>query len=286
MKFDENKNYYDILFLKKDCLKTNIRKAYRSLSKKYHPDKNKGKEDKFILISEAYDVLYNAESRKEYDNFLESLNISTDFADSRKLDIYIEKKFDFNDYLKNDYTIKYIRRVVCDECSGTGGLKKCTDCSGTGKSRITFSNQGRCKTCKGKKYIKSDYLCLNNCNQGLINKTQFFDIKLQDFELDKVNERTYTKGGNYHKYERRYGKFTFKFYIESDNSYYIKNNKLYKNVDVHYKDAIEGNDIVIEHSNKKYNIKLPKKTRDKDILSIGKNKLYLKVNIIIDYNLI
>lgn len=64
------KDYYTILGVAKSASQADIKKAYRSLAKKYHPDKNKGdkaSEDKFKDISEAYDVLGDAEKRKQYD---------------------------------------------------------------------------------------------------------------------------------------------------------------------------------------------------------------------------
>jgi len=64
------KDYYDILGVKKDAADADIKKAYRTLAKKYHPDKNKGNkeaENKFKEISEAYAVLSDAEKRGQYD---------------------------------------------------------------------------------------------------------------------------------------------------------------------------------------------------------------------------
>ena len=65
-------DYYSILGVKKDAKETEIKKIYRKLARKYHPDVNPGDkkaEEKFKSISEAYDVLSNPEKRKIYDEF-------------------------------------------------------------------------------------------------------------------------------------------------------------------------------------------------------------------------
>jgi DnaJ-class molecular chaperone len=64
------KDYYEILGVKKTASDEEIKKAYRSLAKKHHPDKNKGNkeaENKFKQISEAYAVLSDKEKRQQYD---------------------------------------------------------------------------------------------------------------------------------------------------------------------------------------------------------------------------
>jgi len=63
-------NYYTILGLGKEASQSEIIKSYRYLALKYHPDRNKNSEEakqKFMQIVEAYEVLSNEESRKEYD---------------------------------------------------------------------------------------------------------------------------------------------------------------------------------------------------------------------------
>ncbi len=64
------KDYYKILGVKKGATEKEIKKAYRKLAKKYHPDNNPGdkaSEDKFKEINEAYEVLKDPEKRKQYE---------------------------------------------------------------------------------------------------------------------------------------------------------------------------------------------------------------------------
>ena len=64
------KNYYEILGVDSKATADELKKAYRKLSIKYHPDKNpdnKEAEEKFKEIAEAYSVLSDEEKRKKYD---------------------------------------------------------------------------------------------------------------------------------------------------------------------------------------------------------------------------
>lgn len=68
----EKRDYYEVLGVQKGASDTEIKKAYRSLAKKYHPDVNKDNKEaeaKFKEASEAYEVLSDSDKRARYDQF-------------------------------------------------------------------------------------------------------------------------------------------------------------------------------------------------------------------------
>ena len=69
---ESKRDYYEVLGVDKNADEATIKKAYRQLAKKYHPDMNPGDkeaEKKFKEASEAYAILSDAEKRRQYDQF-------------------------------------------------------------------------------------------------------------------------------------------------------------------------------------------------------------------------
>ncbi|MCD8528931.1 MAG: DnaJ domain-containing protein [Chitinophagales bacterium] len=66
------RDYYEILEIRKTATEIEIKKAYRKVALKYHPDRNQGDkaaEEKFKEAAEAYEVLGNADKKAKYDRF-------------------------------------------------------------------------------------------------------------------------------------------------------------------------------------------------------------------------
>lgn len=89
------KDYYDVLGVKEDASDAEIKKVYRKLALKYHPDKNPGDkkaEERFKEISEAYYALGDKKRREEYDNLKRMGGYTGDFSSAQG--------FDFSEFLK------------------------------------------------------------------------------------------------------------------------------------------------------------------------------------------
>ena len=69
---EQKRDYYEVLGVDKSADEASIKKAYRALAKKYHPDMNPGDaeaEKKFKEASEAYAILSDPEKKRQYDQF-------------------------------------------------------------------------------------------------------------------------------------------------------------------------------------------------------------------------
>lgn len=183
-------DYYELLGIKKSAAADEIKKAYRRLARKYHPDLNPGDktaEKKFKDINEAYEVLSDAKKRSEYDQFGKTPfegahgfegfktggsgfgsggaeDIFSDlFGQFRheetplrgpdlvtRLDISLEEAFTG---VTKAMTLS--REVSCKSCKGTGAesSQPCSRCKGAGsikQSRGVFRLSQPCPACKGR----------------------------------------------------------------------------------------------------------------------------------------
>ncbi len=170
-----NKDYYEVLGIQKGASDDEIKKAYRKLAMKYHPDKNQGNkeaEEKFKDVNEAYQVLSDPEKKSRYDQFgsadfdgggfggFDGFDMGG-FGDifetffgggggssrrrngpTRGADIEYSLKLTFEEAVFGvEKEISITRSENCDSCGGSGAqpgtsAKTCPTCSGTGQVRV------------------------------------------------------------------------------------------------------------------------------------------------------
>lgn len=97
------KDYYEILGVEKTSTPQDIKKAYRKLAKKYHPDLNKGSEEaaeKLKEVNEAFEVLSDPEKRKKYDQFGSAYQDGMNFDPSQYGYEYTTSSGDFSDFFE------------------------------------------------------------------------------------------------------------------------------------------------------------------------------------------
>ncbi len=188
-------DYYEILGVKKDATTDEIKKAFRKLARKYHPDLNPGDkaaEKRFKEINEAYEVLSNSKKRAEYDQFGKATfegahgfegfrthdfgfgfggteDIFSDlFRSFRHEDVPL-KGADLTTHLDISLEEAYrgvtkpftlTREATCKGCGGTGAeaSQLCSTCKGAGsikQRRGVFRLSQSCPACKGRGKIIS-----------------------------------------------------------------------------------------------------------------------------------
>jgi len=201
------RDYYEILGLEKNASKSEIKKVYRKLALKYHPDKNKekGAENKFKEISEAYAVLYDDEKRQMYDQYghagidqqysSEDIFRNADFGDifrnmggiediferffgggmgfgrrtahrRRGSDLRYDLEISLEDAYKGvETTIQVPRSETCDTCNGSGAKP------GTSPKRCnSCSGSGQMKTTRRTAFgVFTQVTTCNRCHgQGTV----------------------------------------------------------------------------------------------------------------------
>ncbi|XP_002734268.1 dnaJ homolog subfamily A member 1-like [Saccoglossus kowalevskii] len=151
--------YYDILGVKPSSTESELKKAYRKLAMKYHPDKNPDEPEKFKQISMAYEVLSDAKKREIYDQggeqaikeghsgggFSSPMDIFDMFfgggprrrQEKRGKDVVHQLSVSLEDmYNAAVRKLALQKNVICQKCEGRGGKKgaveKCTNCRGSG----------------------------------------------------------------------------------------------------------------------------------------------------------
>jgi len=159
--------YYDILGVKPTCTNDELKKAYRKLALKYHPDKNPNEGERFKQISQAYEVLSTPEKRAVYDKGGEQalkeggggggfssnpMDIFDMFfrnafggggggrrgpGERRSKDVIHQLSVSLEDLYKGAVRkLALEKNVICEKCEGRGGKKgaveKCNTCQGSG----------------------------------------------------------------------------------------------------------------------------------------------------------
>jgi molecular chaperone DnaJ len=152
------RDYYEILGLERDASADDIKRAYRKLAMKHHPDRNEGSkeaEQKFREAAEAYEVLSDDEKRQRYDRYgheglrgtsghnFSHMDVGDIFSmfenvfgegmfggrgrgggrrAARGYDLETETVITLEDVLRGvEREVEFVRQDICDACEGTGG---------------------------------------------------------------------------------------------------------------------------------------------------------------------
>jgi len=273
----DSKGYYKSLGVKPDASDTEIRAAYISLARKYHPDKNKtdpNASDKFRAIAEAYEVLKDAKKRKVYDSgfdenqqhaeggfggfgFNDMSDIFSQFfgngqSGSRDggrrsqkpapLNVIIELSLE-DAYGGINTSIKYKRQTQCAKCDGSGDVpgSKCQSCGGRGTRTFTrgwIVVSQDCSACGG--YGRDR--CSGCGGQGSINEQNIVKIQIP---AGIQNDQMLTIAGQGHFAHGMYGDLAIKIQLQKHKLFTCVGSNLYITVHVPFFYSLTGHEIQV-----------------------------------------
>ncbi len=222
------RDYYQILGVDRDADPQEIKRAFRRLAMKYHPDRAQGDpdaEELFKQASEAYAVLGDPERRAKYDRVGVGLKDGPKFDPSIISDLFGEKfseifggrrrkkarrgrdtRYDVRITLTEaargtEKELRIPRRVVCSTCHGSGArpgsdLKVCQKCQGSGRIRLSrgpLSLDRPCPYCHGEGRIVTDP-CRRCYGTGLMETTQVLSVRIPAGVTDGQKLRVAGKG--------------------------------------------------------------------------------------------
>ena len=212
------KDYFDILGLARTASEDDIKKAYKKIMLKYHPDRMGNKSDKekkeaeeiVKSANEAYETLSDPQKKQEYDNpgFGDGFNPfanffghdrsngpswnTEDYRDLRGTNCEGKLNVDISDfYFRGIKSVAYLKDFRCNVCDGEGGtgVKVCSHCNGTGmvteskwQGNMFFQSSHPCPYCNGKGKTV-EHKCAACSGTGFIGKLVSEEIDLSRIPL-------------------------------------------------------------------------------------------------------
>jgi len=307
-----SEDYYKILDVERDATAEDIKKAYRNLAKKYHPDRNKDDEDaasQFKKISEAYEILGDEFKKNQYDRFGRVLgeNEMGPFSQGRRGNTVVfnfgnfnfRKPFEktisptkvearisiaeaFNG--KKNHKIIYHRMDICPSCNGTGCAKdgsviQCQSCRGTGEINFggkSFLSQ-QCAACGGSGERVT--IPCETCKGGkAVLSEKKLSVSLPPGTLNG-NMMSIKDVGNYCPYNKRYGDLYVLISIMDEEFMKVDEFDLKIGIPITLKEAIFGCKKLIPNPHGKIEVKIPKGVSPGSVLKISGKGMRRGVNL-------
>ena len=293
-------DYYQTLGVEKNADEVKIKKAYKRLAMKHHPDRNIGNkassEEKFKVVKEAYEVLSDSQKRQAYDQFgHDGLNqnssgfgggfedIFSDFFGSsnqgrqqnnRGNDLQYNLEINLKEAIEGTTVkIRIPKNQRCDTCHGNGAkpgtkIDTCSTCGGHGQVQMQqgfFSVQRTCPTCQGKgKKIRNP--CGTCGGKGLIQKDKSLSVKVPAGVND--GNRIRLQGEGEASISGLSGDLYVQIQVKPHHIFQRHDNDLYCEIPILFATAALGGSIEVPTINSKVKIKIPSGSQTGKIFKI------------------
>jgi molecular chaperone DnaJ len=290
------RDYYQTLGVERTADEETLKKAYKCLALKYHPDRNqgdKGAEARFKEINKAYEILSDSQKRKAYDNHghaaFENNGMGqqspTDINDifgemfgdifgsarqggHRGSDLLHTLDLSLEEAVRGlSREIKFPTLIACETCRGNGAKvgttpSACSTCRGTGKIQMrqgVFALEQTCPHCRGRgKIIREP--CSSCRGQGCQKKTKTLSVKIPP-GIDTGDRIRLSGEGEAGAFGTPAGDLYIEFKVKPHPLFQRQENNLYCEVPVSFTLAALGGKIEVPTLNGRVQLTIPPETQ-------------------------
>ncbi|RUM73463.1 MAG: J domain-containing protein [Sulfurovum sp.] len=265
-----SKSLYETLGVSENASADEIKKAYRKLARKYHPDINKDESaiEKFKEINAAYEVLSDSEKKTQYDQFGDSM-----FGGQN-----------FHDFASSQGGGVDLDEILRQMFGGGGGF---SGASGGGFGG--FGGFGGPDLDMQARITIPFMVSVTGGKHNVFANGESFDIKIPAGIKSGETMRVRGKGK---QYQGQAGDLLIQVDVASSDEYKRKGDNLYKTFDVPLKEALFGGKISVQTPEKEVSLKVPKNTKNgqkfrlkgkgvPDRKTALKGDLYLVANVVL-----
>ena len=297
------RDYYEVLGVEKNADEVKVKKAYKRLAMKFHPDRNAddkaSAEKKFKEVRKAYDVISDPQKRQAYDQFghagVEQSAGGNPFGggggfgdifgdifgggqskpDNRGSDLRYDLEIDLKQAVKGDTVkIRVTKNDGCDTCDGTGAkpgtsVKTCGTCHGSGQVQMQqgfFAVQRPCHQCNGTgEQIESP--CGTCRGQGVVRKQKTLSVKIPP-GVDTGNRIRLNGEGEAGLRGGQTGDLYVQIHVKEHNIFQRDGNDLYCEVPIDFATATLGGSIEVPTLQSKLKINIPAGTQTEKLFRL------------------
>ncbi len=293
------RDYYEVLGVQKGADDKEIKKAYKRLAMKYHPDRTQGDkamEEKFKEVQEAYEILSDDQKRAAYDNYGHAgvdpnrgggggADFNDIFGDvfgdifgggrrggqsraQRGSDLRYNLELNLEDAVRGkSVEIKVPTWVSCDVCDGSGAkkgtqAKSCPTCHGAGQVTMRqgfFAVQQTCPTCSGRGKIIPDP-CTKCHGDGRVEKTKTLSVKIPA-GVDTGDRIRLAGEGEAGQFGAPAGDLYVQVHVKDHPIFVRDGNNLYCDVPISFSTAALGGEIDVPTLDGRVKLKIPAETQ-------------------------